>query len=115
MNNLLDTLKEILARYADIYLKLLRVTVIGKTATLVGYLLFALIGLFFLFCILMFAGFGLVELFVESGLSRMLSVFAVTGIYVLLLLLMLVLRKPVTRMFAGSVVRALSSDQKEED
>ena len=115
MNNLLDAVKELVRKYAANYLKLARITVLEKTASLLSFILFALIGIFLFFCILMFAGFGLAELFVEMGWGRMESVFAVTGIYLLLLVLLVLLRKPVTRMFAGSVVRALTDDESEKD
>ena len=67
-----------------------------------------------MFCVILFLGFGLNELFVESGLSRLASIFLVTGIYVLFLAIVMGLRKSITRFFADSVVNMMTDDDEEE-
>jgi len=107
-------LKQKITRYADVYIKLLKINFIGRSANVFSYFLFALICLFFFFCIILFIGFGLSEVFVEAGLSKMVSFFIVVGIYFLLLFVVMALRKKIIRFFASGFIRVLTEGDDEE-
>ena len=113
--NIIGQIKERITAYLDVQLKLVKINFILGTSNVLSYLLFAMIGLFILFSIILFIGFGLTEVFVELGLSRMAALFIVTGIYVLLLLLLLVCRKGVTRFFSSKIVNVMTESGEEEE
>ncbi len=113
--NILGTLKEKIRQYADVYIKLLKLNFIGRTANLVSYFLFATIVIFIAFCIILFFGFGLVEGCVAMGLPKVASLFIVVGFYFLLLIIVILLRGRITRSFAGDVVKLLTKDEEKEE
>ena len=78
---ILAQLKEKIAGYANVYLKLIKLNFIGRTANIFSYFLFALICMFIFFCIILFIGFGLTEVFMDAGLSKMGSFFLVVCVY----------------------------------
>jgi hypothetical protein len=90
------------------------VNVIGITANLFSYVIFTLICLFIFLCLIVFSGLAVSEGFVEAGLSRMSAYFITTGIYLLLLLLALGLRKKITGFFAGSIIKVITQDEEKE-
>ena len=112
---IINQLKEKLTSYIDVYIKLAKLNFIGHTASLLSYLMYALIGMFIFFCISLFLGFGLVEVFVEAGLSKMVSFFMVIGIYLLIMILVVVLRKQITRFFASGFIHVLTQGDEEDE
>ena len=115
--NIIGQIKDQVAGYADVYIKLFKLNFIQRTSGLVSYLMFAMIGLFILLGVFLFLGFGLIELFVDLGLSRLASIFIVVGIYILMLLVLMLCRKQVTRFFAGGIISVLTEgdDEPEEE
>jgi len=116
--NIFSGIKEKITRYVDVHVKLLKISFIERSANVFSYFLFALICLFLCFCMVLFLGFGLTEVFIEAGLSKMVSFFAVIGIYFLFLLIAIALRKKITRFFASGFIRELTEgddgDEKKE-
>ena len=112
---ILNQLKEKITQYLNVYIKLCMINFIGRSASLFSYFLFALICLFIAFCVILFIGFGLTEVFIEAGLSKMVSFFIVIGIYILLLLIVMMLRKPITRFFASGFIRVLTEGDEEDE
>lgn len=110
---ILSALKEKVTQYVDVYVKLLKINFIGRTAHLLSYFMFAMIGLFLVFCILLFTGLGLVEIFVVVGMSKMAAFFITIGIYLLLLFIVLACRKAITRFFASSIIRVMTEGDEE--
>lgn len=113
--SILSQLKEKVTQYLNVYIRLLKVNVIGRTASVFSYFLFVLICLFIFFCIILYTGFGLTEVFAEAGLSKIASFFIMTGIYILLLVIVVALRKNITRFFANGFIRVLSEGDGEEE
>ena len=111
--SILTQLKEKVTQYLNVYIKLLKVNFIGRTANIFSYFFFSLICLFIFFCIILYTGFGLTEVFADAGLSKTASFFIVTGIYVLLLVIVVSLRKPITRFFASGFIRVLTEGDDE--
>jgi len=112
---ILTQLKEKVTQYIDVYVKLFKVNFIGRTSNIMSYFLFALICLFISFCIVLFIGFGLTEVFVEAGFSKMVSFFIVIGIYVLMLGIVVSFRKRITRFFASGFIRVLTEGDNEDE
>lgn len=105
-----DNVKDRISRYIEVRLDLMKVSVIGRTASVVSYVLFALICLLFLFCIVLFIGLGLTNAFIDMGVSAVGAFFITTGIYILLLIFIILLRKPISRFFADSLVEVITAD-----
>ncbi len=113
--SILTTLKEKIKDYADVYIKLLKLNFIEHTSKIMSYLMFGMICLFIVFGIVLFIGFGLSEAFVAMGLSRVASFFITVGIYILLLVLVMALRKNITGFFASGVITALTEGDDDDD
>ena len=113
--SIIGKLREKIMDYVDLYVRLIKINFIGETSKLLSYLMFGMICLFIFFCIILFIGFGLTEVFVEAGLSKMVSFFITVGIYITLLTLVMVFRKNITRFFAGSIINVMTGDEEEEE
>jgi len=118
ISGLFNGIKEKVTGYIDVHVKLIKLGFVEKTANVFSYFMWALIGLFIVFGIILFIGLGLSEVFASCGFSRGAAYFMTTGVYLLLLLLLLGLRKKITGFFAGSIVQEMTdqgSDEKEND
>lgn len=113
--SIFSQLKDKVTQYVDVYVKLFKLNFIGRTANLLSYFMFSMIALFIVFCMLLFTGLGLVEVFVLAGMSKMASFFLTIGIYFLLLLIVVGLRKPITRFFASSIIKVMTDGDEDDD
>jgi hypothetical protein len=116
--SIFSNLKDKVSQYIDVRVKLLKINFIGRTSGVLSYLMFGMIALFIFFCIVLFLGFGLTEMLVALELPKVAAFFITIGFYVVLLLLLFVCRKPITRFFASGIVRAMTEgddNEKEED
>jgi hypothetical protein len=111
--SIFGALKEKITRYIDVHIKLIRISFIERTSALLSYMIYALILLFIFFCIILFLGFGLTEVFVSAGLSKAVSFFITIGVYVILFIIAIMLRKKITRFFANEVVNVITEDDNE--
>ena len=85
--SLISNLKDKVAQYVDVYVRLIKINFIGRTSNLLGYFMFAIISLFLVFCIVLFVGFGLSEVFQGMGVSKMVGFFLTVAFYFLLLII----------------------------
>lgn len=108
-------IKEQITRVADVYIRLIKVNIIGKTASLFSYIIYAMIGMFVFFCFIIFTGLAITECMIAAGLSHMAASLITAGFYFLLLFLLLALRKKITGFFAGSIIRVLTEDDDAEE
>jgi hypothetical protein len=115
MAGIFSDIKEKVVKYIEVNISLFKINLIGKTSGLMSYFMFALIALFMVSCIILFVGFGLTEVFFESGFSRTASYFLTTGVYCLLLVVIVLLRRPIIRFFANSVVDVLTEDERNDE
>jgi hypothetical protein len=94
---------------------LVKVNLIGRTAVLVSYLIFSLIALLIVFCIALFLGLGLTSALMETGMSTVAAYFVTMAIYLVLLIVVILLRKPISRFFADSLVEVLTTYEADDD
>lgn len=113
--SIFSSIKDAVARYADVYIRLFKVNAIGKTSGLLAYIMFAMICLLLMFCVMLLLGFGLVEAFCAMGLAKVAAFFVTIGIFILLLIIILSLRNAITRFFAGTFIRILTAGDKEDN
>jgi len=112
--NIFGQLKEKLIEYVDVYVRLFKINFIGRTANLLSYFMFAMICMLIVFCIVLFSGFGLVELFIALGVPKLGSFFITVGVYLLVLIIVFACRRNLTRFFASSVIRVLTEGDEEK-
>jgi hypothetical protein len=108
-------IKDRIARYIDVNVDLVKVNLIGRTAVLVSYLIFSLIALLIVFCIALFLGLGLTSALMETGMSTVAAYFVTMAIYLVLLIVVILLRKPISRFFADSLVEVLTTYEADDD
>ena len=113
--SIITQFKEKITKYLDVYIKLFKINFIGRTANLLSYFMFAMISLFFLFCILLFLGLGLTEAFIVAGLTKMSSFFLTIGVYFVFLVLLILLRKNITRFFSSAFIKVLTEGDEDEE
>ena len=100
--------------YVDMQLRLLKLNVIGQVSVFMGSFVFVMLALFVFCVMLLFSGFGLAEVFADNGLSRAESFFAVTGIYFLGLVLLLLGGRSIRRYFADVFIKAVTENDPAE-
>lgn len=110
--NIFGSLKNTMAQYADVYLKLLKLNVVEKTSSILSYIMFSVICMLLSFCTMLLLAFGLVEVFCALGVPRLGSFFITISIYVIFLFIMVGLRKNITRFFAGVFIRIMTEENK---
>ena len=108
MTNIFSRIKEKITDYIDVRVKLIRLSVISRTSGILSYIMYAFICLFILFCILLFSGFGLTEGLIALGLSRLVSTLITLGVYILMLLLLVSMRKSIIKSFSNMFIRVLT-------
>ena len=110
-----SNVKEKITRHIQIRVDLLKLEVIQRSSGIMSYFMFALICLFIFFSVIMFLGFGLSELFIDAGMSRGASFLLTTGLYVLLLTTIILLRGKITRFFSSTVISILTENSQEKE
>ena len=115
MAGILNNIKQKIVRYIEVNLNLFKIELISKSSRLLAYFMFAFVGLFVLFCIILFFGFGLTEVFFDAGMSRVGSLFLTTGIYSFVLLIIVLLRRQIARLFQSVFIDILTEDNAEAD
>lgn len=113
--SIFSQLKDKITQYVDVRVKLVKLTIIGRTANLLSYFMYALIAIFIFFCILLFSGLSIVEGLIALGLSRVASTAITLGIYVLVMVLLFALRKSIIRSFSGAIIRILTEGDNKDD
>lgn len=110
-----SNVKEKITRHIQIRVDLLKLEVIQRSSGIMSYFMFALICLFIFFSVIMFLGFGLSELFTDAGMSRGASFLLTTGIYMLLLTVIVMLRGRITRFFSSTFISILTENSEEKE
>lgn len=110
-----SNVKEKITRHIQIRVDLLKLEVIQRSSGIMSYFMFALICLFIFFSAIMFLGFGLSELFIDAGMSRGASFLLTTGLYVLLLTTIILLRGKITRFFSSTFISILTENSVEKE
>jgi hypothetical protein len=113
--SIFGSIKEKITKYIEVNTQLIKLTLISKAAGLMSYFMFGIIILLIVFCITLFLGFGLTEALMLSGLTKVTSFFITVGAYALLLIIVLQLRKPITRFFASGIINDITAAEKREE
>ena len=106
--------KDKIAHYVDVRLSLVNLGFIERTSNILSYLIFVFIGLFLSVSILIFIGIGIGEYFADVLDSRAGGFFISAGFYILLLVLMFLLRIPITTAFSSAFIRIMTDEGPED-
>lgn len=113
--NIFGSIKDAIAKYAEVYIKLLKVNVIGKTSGLVAYVMYAFIFLLLFFCAMILFGFAVTEGLCALGLPRVASFFITFGLYLLMMVLLGIWRRSITGFFTNTFIRILTEGDNENN
>ena len=107
--------KDKATRFAEVRLNLVKLTVIERSSSVLGYLIYTFILLFLVLAVFLFLGIGLQEWFSEMLDNRIAGAFMTMGFYVLLIVVAFLLRKTILNGFAGIFIGILTAQDKDDD
>lgn len=108
MSKTFNSLKEKIVQYISLRLEDFRLEVIERIVNLLGYFIFTIFLILFLFIILIFSSFGLAEWLSSLFDSHISGYFATAGIFVLLFILVALNARHFIRFFAGKMITILT-------
>lgn len=111
---LISDIKEKITGYADVYIKLMKLSFIDRTSHVISYLIYLIICMLIGFCVLLFGGFGLSEALAEAGMPKSLAFLTTIGCFILVLLAFVLMRKKITRKLADTFIDVLTDDDTEQ-
>ncbi len=104
-----------IAHYIEMRFRLIKLDLIQSVSGILSYFLFSFIVLFVVLALLIFLGMGMSEYFAEVLDSRAGGYFMTTGIYLLLLLLLVACRKAIANKLGGIFVGILTKSDDDDD
>jgi hypothetical protein len=114
MLDIFEKWKNKIVRYVETKIGLVKLEFVERASGVLSYFIFAMILLFVGFGVFLFLGFGLAELFTTLMESRMAGFFLAALCYVLLALLLIALRKPISASLSNIFIRLLTERKKEK-
>lgn len=107
--------KDKVAHYIDVRLQLMKLSVVERVSGVLSYFLYVFISLFLAVTVLVFLGIGIGEFLSEVLDSRAGGFFITTGIYIVLLVILLMSRKAIINKLAGAFIAMLTDSSDEAD
>lgn len=106
--NFIANLKDKITQYIDVNIKLLKLSIIDTTSSVLSYFIFIFIVLFLVMLMFIFMGFGLAEWFTLLFNSRVAGFFTTFGVFVLIFSMFLALRKNIIRFFSDGFIKVMT-------
>lgn len=100
--------------YLSARLDMMKLSLVERVSLILGFFMFAMVGMMMTMAVIIFLGIGLSQYFAEVTGSTPLGYLIVSGIYILLLLLIIVFKRRMHIWFAGLFVSLLTGDEDEE-
>lgn len=110
---LFNNLKDKVTQYFQIRFEELRLEIFERIVRVAGYILFILVSIFFMVISLVFLGFGLAAYLGEVFNSMPLAYLTTFGVFFLLGIVLLLIRKSIIKFFASRLISIMSN--KSED
>jgi len=104
-----------IAHYIEMRFRLLKLDLVQSVSGILSYFLFCIIALFVLLALFIFLGMGMSEYFAGVVDSRAGGYFMTTAVYLLLLILLYALRKPIANKFSGIFIGILTDNGDDDD
>lgn len=115
MVNIFSKVKDKVADYVDVKVKMMKLTFIEHVSGVMSYLLYIIVLLFILLAIVIFLGIGLSEYMAEVVDSRAGGFLITSGIYILLVFLFVALRKYILKLFSGLFIGVLTAANDDDE
>ncbi|MEI8278320.1 MAG: hypothetical protein WCG87_01080 [Bacteroidota bacterium] len=113
--NILGNLKDKVVDFVDVRVRLLKLSVVERTASILSYFAFLMIILLIALLAFVFIGFGMAEWFTALLDSRSGGFFLAAFVFILLLVITFALRAKLFHRFANIFVQLLTEDDEESD
>jgi len=107
--------KDKIAHYIDVRLDLIRLGFIEHVSNVLSSLIFIFISLFLAMSILIFAGIGISEYFAAILDSRAGGFFITAAFYILILVIMFLLRTPISNSLSGMFIRIMTAQNNDDN
>jgi hypothetical protein len=104
-----------IAHSLELRIQLIKLNLMERISGILSYFIFSFVVLFITLAILIFMGMGLSELFATLTGSRTAGYFITTGIYILLLAIIMAVRKSFIKSFSGVFIRIMTAEDGEDD
>lgn len=101
--------------YVSARLDMMKLSVVERISLILGFFMFAMVGMIMAVAVIIFLGIGLSEYFAAVTGSEPIGYLIVSGIYTLLLLIILAFKRKLLIWFAGFFVNLLTGDEEDGD
>ncbi len=112
--NIFSKLRDRVVEYIDVNIKLLKLNLIEQTSKIFGYFIYIVVILFILLGALLFAGFGMAELFTQLVNSRWLGYLITFVIYLLMLWVFIAHRRKIVKKISNAFIRVVTEPDEDE-
>lgn len=111
----IDKWKDKITEYVDVRFQLIKLSIIERTSHVLGYLVYTFVALSLVLPILIFLGIGLSEVFTSLFDSRIAGYFCTVGVYVVILLILIAVRKSIISKLTGIFISKLTEIEDEKN
>jgi hypothetical protein len=114
----IDKWKNKITHYIDLRTQLIKLGLIDRASGVLSYFIFTIISLFIVLAVFIFLGMGTAEYFAAVLGSYAAGYFITAGIYIVLLVILVALRKKIIDMFSSQFIAILTEtdhDKTEEE
>ncbi|MEO6832917.1 MAG: hypothetical protein ABI378_10525 [Chitinophagaceae bacterium] len=112
--SLFTTWKGKIEEYASLHISLFKLNLIERSAKLIGAMMLGFITMGLGLGVLAFIGYGLMQYFVQLLDSKIGGAFATAGIFLLIIIIVMLLRKSVINALASIFIDVLTDDTDED-
>lgn len=99
--------------YVSARLDMLKLSAVERISLILGFFMFAMVGMIMAVAVMIFLGIGLSEYFAEITGSEPIGYLIVSGIYTVLLLIILAFKRRLLIWFAGFFISLLTGDEED--
>lgn len=111
----IDKWKDKITEYVDVRFQLIKLSIIERTSHVLGYLVYTFVALSLVLPILIFLGIGLSEVFTSLFDSRIAGYFCTVGVYIVILLILIAVRKSIISKLTGIFISKLTEIEDEKN
>jgi hypothetical protein len=106
--------KDKITHYIDLRTQLIKLGLIDRTSSVLSYFIFTFVALFILLGVFIFLGMGTAEYFAAVLGSYAQGYFITAGIYILLLVVLIALRKKIIDFFSSQFISILTETDRDK-
>jgi hypothetical protein len=115
LKNPISSLKEKITQYIQLRFELIRLEVVERLVSVMGYFAYIIIAIFLFFTAVFFICLGLAEMFSSIFNSKTAGYFCVAGLVLIASLIVALSSKKIVRFFAGKMVWLLTKKKEKQE